>query len=390
MKLLILSFFFPPDLAAGSFRSNSLSRALLSNLPKNSTIEIITTQPNRYKSYNKDAKKFEAHNGLTIYRVQTPEHNSGAVGQVKAFAVYAFTVHNLVKNKHYDLIFATSSRLMTAALGAYISRRSKIPLYLDIRDIFPDTVKHLFSKELGPILNKVFSFIEAFTIKSATKVNLVSNGFLPYFRERYPKQTYTVFTNGIDPEFVYSGQNYRKKLKNKKLTVVYAGNIGDGQGLHRIIPNLAVSYKDRLVFKIIGDGSRKRELQSALEASCIKNVLISNPIERSKLMNVYQSADILFLHLNDYGAFKKVLPSKLFEYAASGKPIWAGVSGYAREFIDQYIENAAVFSPCDEKRAIISFESLEIVTKPRTKFVEKFTRDQIMNEMSQDIIELIQ
>ena len=42
---------------------------------------------------------------------------------------------------------------------------------------------------------------------------------------------------------------------------------------------------------------------------------------------------ILFIHLNAYPAFEKVLPSKIFEYAATGKPILAGVSGYSADFI---------------------------------------------------------
>ena len=69
------------------------------------------------------------------------------------------------------------------------------------------------------------------------------------------------------------------------------------------------------------------------------------PVKRDELIEIYQSADVLFLHLNDFDAFKKVLPSKIFEYAATGKPIWAGVAGYAAEFITSKIENSAVFFP---------------------------------------------
>ena len=87
-------------------------------------------------------------------------------------------------------------------------------------------------------------------------------------------------------------------------------------------------------------------------------------MKRDELIKIYQSADILFLHLNDYDAFKKVLPSKLFEYGALGKPIWAGVAGHAAEFIKENITNAAVFSPCNVNDAVKSFESLEMVTEP--------------------------
>ena len=65
---------------------------------------------------------------------------------------------------------------------------------------------------------------------------------------------------------------------------------------------------------------------------------------KQKLIKEYLNADILFLHLNDYEAFQKVLPSKLFEYGAMNKPILAGISGYSKEFVKSEISNCAVFS----------------------------------------------
>ena len=52
-------------------------------------------------------------------------------------------------------------------------------------------------------------------------------------------------------------------------------------------------------------------------------------------MSEYDKASILFLHLNDYEAFYKVLPSKIFEYATTGKPIIAGVNGFAKDVISK-------------------------------------------------------
>ena len=94
------------------------------------------------------------------------------------------------------------------------------------------------------------------------------------------------------------------------------------------------------------------------------------------------------IHLNVYQAFKKVLPSKLFEYGAMGKPIWAGVSGYAAEFIKKNIKNSVTFKPCNIDDAVASFEALEIITKERKSFVKKFSRKNIMQDMSLDIISL--
>ena len=40
-----------------------------------------------------------------------------------------------------------------------------------------------------------------------------------------------------------------------------------------------------------------------------------NPVSRDELRIFYDQSDFLFLHLNDYQAFRKVLPSKIFELA---------------------------------------------------------------------------
>ena len=92
------------------------------------------------------------------------------------------------------------------------------------------------------------------------------------------------------------------------------------------------------------------------------------------------------MHLNDYDAFLKVLPSKIFEYAALGKPIWAGVTGYSASFIDQHVSNAAVFKPCDLESAVKEFQKLSLVTWPRKEFIEKFSRSNIMREMAFDVL----
>jgi glycosyltransferase involved in cell wall biosynthesis len=112
------------------------------------------------------------------------------------------------------------------------------------------------------------------------------------------------------------------------------------------------------------------------------------PVDRSQLLSAYRNADVLFLHLNEGEAFKKVLPSKIFEYAALGKPVWAGVSGFAAQFISSQIENAAVFDPCDVEGAARAFESLSIHQTPRTDFIVRFGRANISRQMAADIIEI--
>lgn len=389
MKVLLLSYYFPPDLSAGSFRSYSLVESLLSGgWPETVAIEVVTTLPNRYSSFAQETSAFETRSGLSIHRIKTSQYSKDMLGQCKAFAAYARGVAQIIADNDYDIIYATSSRLMTAILGAHVSRKLKKPLYLDIRDIFVDTIGDVLPQKAGVILGPFFSLLERYAVNSAAKVNLVSAGFLPYFEKRYPNREFDVFTNGIDNQFLNFQPESCMKKNGKELSVLYAGNIGDGQGLHHIVPHLAIRFQGKLSFKIIGDGSRARELLSAVKLAGCQNVVFLPPVKREVLIELYQSADVLFLHLNNFDAFKKVLPSKLFEYAAVGKPIWAGVSGHAAEFIAAKIENAAIFPPCNVDAAVSSFENLEMVTMPRRDFADEFSRDKIMKSMAQKLIKL--
>lgn len=386
MKILILTFYYAPDLCAGSFRTT----ALVDKLKKIPGVQVavITTLPNRYASFSADAPAHEIKDGVEVHRISLPSHKSGMLDQVKAFTAFYRQAVTLTKDKNYDLVFATSSRLFTAFLGARVASSKKLPLYLDIRDIFVDTIKDVLSPKITWLVKPLFSLVESYAFRKAQRINLVSKGFAGYFSSRYPKTEYRWFTNGIDNEFLaVAPQTTDTSQKNSISTVLYAGNIGEGQGLHTILPKLAKRLEGKVKFRIIGDGGRKPLLQNQLELAEVTNVELLPPVGRAELIKEYQNADVLFLHLNDYPAFRKVLPSKIFEYAALGKPVWAGVSGYAADFLKEEVVNSSVFYPGNDEQAYNSFDALELGVQPRLEFISKFSREQIMTEMAQDIVE---
>ena len=344
-----MSFYFEPDLSAGSFRNTALAKELSTRISNSGSVDVITTMPNRYGSFITSAPEFEIVNNLKIHRIFVPYHRGRMTGQALAFLRFSFEAIKLVRQHDYDIVYASSSRLMSATLGSIISRMKNIPLYLDIRDIFVDTLSSVLSPKIVWFVLPLVKLIEKWSFKKASKINLVSEGFKQYFFKRYPEKSFSWFTNGIDKEFITTQEVKNIDPQSKIAEIVYAGNFGEGQGLHIIIPELAETLKGKVKFKLIGDGGLKKELLEALELRNIKNVEIIPPLSRKKIIEAYERADILFLHLNNYQALK-VLPSKIFEYAASGKPIWAGVSGYPEYFLKTRVKNVALFRPGNVKR----------------------------------------
>lgn len=386
MRVLILSYYFPPDLSAGSFRCQALVDALKTTAPVNIDIQILTTTPNRYDSYvqhvsEKDEKKY-----YTVHRCDVGNHGGKLVGQIYSFLTYALFVKKISSKQDYDFIIATSSRLMTIALAAHIAKSKKIPLFLDIRDIFIESVESIVPRYFKKPILWFFKKLEQSTISAANWINLVSPGFAPYFEPRFSGRKFHYFTNGIDEEFVDVHREMGLIPKTDgPLRIVYAGNIGEGQGLDYIIPQMAQEGQGSLEFVVVGDGARRLHLKAEITKLNLKNICLKPPVSRHELLEIYRGADILFLHLNINAAFNRVLPSKIFEYAATGKPILAGVTGFPRKFISEQIVNAEVFLPGSASSCGEALSNLKLKSVNRQKFVVKFSRKAIMDEMAKSI-----
>ncbi len=381
MRILILSFYFEPDLSAGSFRMAGLVKELQQQIGSRGHIDVMTTQPNRYASYFQATMPYEVRGTVSVTRFGLPSHRGGFLDQSLAFASYAYQVIKATRGRHYDVVFATSSRLFTAALAAFVASRVRTPLYLDIRDIFVDTLQDVLSPLSARLMLPLFRLVEKHTANRATHINLVSAGFVEYFLDRYPATSFSEIPNGIDDVFLEV--DYAKGHVGNKTIVLYAGNVGEGQGLARIIPGLSKTFRDSHEFWVVGDGGQKSQLEIAVKD--LSNVKMLPPVCRKDLLALYRCSDILFLHLNDFPAFRKVLPSKLFEYSATGKPIVAGVAGYAALFLHQ-VPGAVIFEPCNLDEGVAAFRKIKLGQVSRQPFIERYRRDHLMRKLAGSLL----
>lgn len=381
-RILYLTFYFRPDLCAGSFRNTPLAKELANQVKDVAEVEVLTTMPNRYSTFTPDAQKLESDGNLTIKRILLPKHKSGMKDQIRSFMHYYREVKKLTKGNKYDLVFASSSRLFTAFLGYRIAKQKGVKYYLDIRDIFLDSIREMISnwfiKSFSLLL---LNLVEHSTFKNAAHINLISGGFNSYF-EKYTKSGRTNFPNGIDDEFIVT-KSIASNSEIKK--VLYAGNIGEGQGLHKILPHLANNFNKTHEFHVYGDGGAKNKLVDEIEAKGCSNVFLHEPVDRKTLLEEYSQTDFFLIHLNDFEAYKKVLPSKVFELGAYNKPIIAGVGGFAARFINENIDNVILFEPCNVSECTDKLKEYKYTTIERTEFKQKYLRSNINKELASSI-----
>jgi len=394
LKIVFFTFYYPPDLSAGSFRAISLAKALSAKMENGDELHVITTHPNRYSNHRVEASDFEVDGKVNVHRIEVPSHQSGMLSQAYTFAVYAVEAFQLCREINPDFLIGTTGRLMTGVLTGLTAFRLRKRYFIDLRDIFSETISDLLSRKhwlLGIVSKKMFSFVDRCLLVGAAGVNVVSDGFPEYFKKHgIDTHSWSFFPNGVDREFF--GFNPQKDNNfTKEKTILYAGNIGSGQGLETIVPQLAKQLGDNFRFVIVGDGGTAPLLKELILKENICNVEIIPPVSRTELMNYYRKADILFLHLNDIPAFRRVLPSKIFEYAALGKPIVAGLRGYSANFLEKQVPYASLFEPCDSEggyKAVIRASEVVVSSEVVDQFVEKYSRESIMDKMAEHIIKL--
>lgn len=396
-KLLVLSLYYYPDIGPGPTRVKSIIDTLNKN--KFSEINLITSYPFRYPDYklpydnfkilnNLTSKNYDLykHENLKIYRIKLKQHKNTMSSQIFSYFKFFYYVLILSIKIKPNLIFATSGRLMTAFLAYLISIINRSKLIVEFRDIFSFGIKnHNFFKinVLNIFFSKFFLCIEKLILKKSVKVNFVSREFKNYFNINFNNK-YKFYPNGIDEEF--NNFNFKKKIKEFN-NILYIGNIGEAQNLHNFLPIFSTFLKKDNNIKVVGSGGGKKFLLNNLNSLKIKNIKVFDPIPKIELLNLYKNADILLLNLADKEVFKSVIPSKIYEYIITNKPIMIGCKGEIEKF-RKYSNNLYFFNPSDPKSAS---EALEKIIRNKKKnitsddFKKRFSRKNISKKIVNDI-----
>ena len=129
--------------------------------------------------------------------------------------------------------------------------------------------------------------------------------------------------------------NNQYNLKKEKKILLYAGNLGVGQGIEHLLLDFSKYLPNDWVFRIIGSGKQYDVINEMITKNNLSNIYLSSPVGEDKLVKWYFQASAFLIHLNDFDCLQYVIPSKSFELGLYNKPIIVGAKGYAAEFLKE-------------------------------------------------------
>ncbi len=337
MNVLIITQYFPPEIGAAASRWGDFSKILIKQNHKVTVICESPHYPNKdyYSGYKNRLSRTEKE-GTNLTIIRTLAFASDRRSKLKKVAHY-FTymigaILNLKKIKSYDLIIISSPPLFTGIIGLFISKFFKKGFWLDLRDLWPDSVV-----ELGQIRKgKIFQYAK----RLEKKIYASAKGFIfpvPAFRDYLQKFSPEIsnkpminLMNGVSREFIKASRDCNLSCDDK-FTVLYSGNMGLAQDLTTIIKAAELLENYEIYFKFIGQGVCKSEIIKI--AKTLKKVSFHDPMSRKELIDHINKSSVCLVPLKKKEIFNFALPSKMFEYMACKKPIIVGVNGEARDLV---------------------------------------------------------
>jgi colanic acid biosynthesis glycosyl transferase WcaI len=338
-RILLITQWFDPE---PTFKGILFAKELVS---RGFEVEVITGFPNYpggnlYDGYRLKLIQKETIAGVLVTRVPLyPSHDKNKLGRIANYISFAFSslLYGLMFAKRPDIIYAYHPPLTVGISALIIKLFRRVPVVLDIQDMWPDTLKAtgmIGNSHLLGFVSKVCNLVYS----AVTKIIVLSPGFKNLLINRgVPESKVEIIYNWADEEVLRASTNKTpKELANiKGFKILFAGNAGQAQGLD-IILNAALLLKDdvpEIQFLILGQGLQINDLKRRANDLNLNNVHFLAAVGMEKVGGFLGSADALLIHLNANPLFKITIPGKTQAYMAVGKPIILGVSGDASNLV---------------------------------------------------------
>lgn len=365
MKILFLTDNFPPEVNAPATRTFEHCKHWVE---LGHEVTVITCAPNFpqgkvYKGYKNRLYSKETTEEITVVRVWSyMTANSGFFKRILDHLSYAFVAFIAGLFQKSDLIVATSPQFFTTWAGWGLSKVKRKPWVFELRDIWPESLRTVGALKYERLLN-LLEKIELGLYRDANKVIAVTDAFKTNLISRgIAESKISVITNGSNNELFSKRAKNQELIErlniNNKFVVGYIGTHGMAHSLDFIVKSIQKVDDSEIHFLFIGDGAIKKDIVELSKDLELKNITFLDSISKEEVPSYLSICDVSLAPLKNRENFKEVIPSKIFEASAMGKPTLLGVQGEAQKILERY--NAGVcFVPEDEEDFLLKLKEIK-------------------------------
>jgi glycosyltransferase involved in cell wall biosynthesis len=334
MKIRILTQHFYPDSATVSSLLTQLATGLVSD---GFEIEVFTSQPRDDLLFK--LPKYEVYNSIKIFRLSSFLFNktkkAGATLNYLYFFIKTFIRLLFISNKEKVIYLIVTNPPFLSFIGVFMCYIKGTKFVNLLYDVLPEpyiNIKYISQKSLYV---KLWQYLNKLSYKKSSKIvvntdkikKTIENKLFNIYKNSNHFNKISVISNWADEEYfrpidiesnIFIKQN---NLQNKFL-INYAGTIGLLQEFSSLFELAKKLKNENIIFLIIGDGVKKKNLELEKEKYELNNVHFF-PYQDKEMLTFAQAAS----HLSVVHLEKEVegfcMPSKLCSILATGTPVLA-------------------------------------------------------------------
>lgn len=395
MRVGILTQWYPPEPGPAGL-PGMLARGLLD---RGHTVQVLTGFPNYptgkiAAGYRMQRCMDEELDGVSVRRVALHlSHNSSAVARATNYASFGASavVSGITALEGVDALWVNASPI-TVAWPMWAARMGmKIPSVVHILDLWPDTLRVSGFAHSGPLFPPAEWFLNAWCnsmYRSANSVAYISPGMGQILQRRGVPVEKLEYVPMWADETVFrpSSGDLRAELglAPEAIVLLYAGALGEAQGLSTLIDACAQITDSRFICLIAGSGISENSLRERARSSGAACVRFLGRFPQERMTALMATCDLSYVGLRPHALSRITMPSKTQASLAAGRALLVAGEGDVAEVArqsgagwavnpgDADAIRAAIRAACDLGR-----DGLHTVgTQARQFYEETFSVDQ--------------
>jgi glycosyltransferase involved in cell wall biosynthesis len=383
-KILLISQVFYPDEVAVANLFTDLSVALVL---KGVEIDVWCAQPSYTCTVRQPSER--VYKNIRIhYLISTNFHKSHFAGRIINFISFSLSVlTKLLVSSNKCRVLSHTTPPFLAILVAFACSIKKRKFYYVIMDVFPDGLVRLKKFSKGNLFIRIWHSLHLYAMKQSSTIVVIGRDMKEWIEIVYPdgseKTVYIPLWQNeelIKPiDFKTNPFAARSGLLDR-FVVQYSGNMGLWNRMETI--GQAINQNPgNVVFMIIGDGMRKKELLNSINEESMANVRFYPFQPNEDYANSVSACHAALVSLRE-GLEGMAVPSKIIGILASGIPVIALVPENSEIAYIVTEENCGyVIDPSDSNGLVRAIDELKSDDELRVKlgkngreaFLKKYT-----------------
>lgn len=304
----------------------------------------------------------------------TGYEKNASLARVRFEIIYAWqTYRRAAEVEPPDCIVATDPSQIVGYMAVRLARRHRVPLILDVFDLWPELFVLALPRLLRPFAPIVFSplyWLRRHNLGRADALTSLCNTYLEVAKTEASKfriaPSMTIY-NGINiAAFRATRPDASEAIKLSHqlgkgpddVWVVYTGSLGNNYDIDTLLrAGLYLEKRgSRIKIWIVGEGPLRPYVTEFIETHRLESVVyLGKHLEPDELIKLYRVCDIA---LCPYAPESNVaMPNKSYDYMAAGLPIVSSLRGELENFLRDH-QVGVQYKAGDSTSLVSTLESL--------------------------------